>query len=158
MTESGMNENYRAPASWSAGAPAATASLPRSIAFAIAFIVLRVLIDCQRQVSTVGAIERGEMTGLLWGFRWVSIAALVAIAWSIRRRYGSARWLLLVVTAWGALGFGLDLLAYANLPEGVHLRPDFAAAGREIARVLCLVIAVVLAFGPGRRWFAREGG
>ena len=82
--------------------------------------------------------------------------ALVFVALMLERGRNWARWVLAGVAALKTLTLAMQLLA-PNVPEGVKLAYDRAAVAREILVVLCLAVAALLVFVPGRAWFERPG-
>ena len=82
----------------------------------------------------------------------VTSVGLVFIALALERRRSWARWVVGCVAAFKLLTLAIQVLAPA-VPKGVHIAFDYAAIGREVVVVLCLVAATLLVFLPGRAWF-----
>ena len=132
---------------------------PRPIAVTIALLCigLLVLAECYHQVMRLTDVNEGEISGLSWLVDWLWVVGVLVIGLLIARGRSWARWALAaymlvqfyqLADAWLFLsGFeSTEAMSYFLGPAAMWMLPT--------PSVLSL-IAVILVFGSGRRWFQR---
>lgn len=123
---------------------------------AILLLCVDIAFSAYETVRAVPRMRVGMVSGVEMVVRILDIVLVSAACVGLARGARWARWVLLVLTIYLALGLAWSLYATLALtPASVRVVLSPQGVLLEVVPVLLYVAATVLVFGPGRAWFAR---
>lgn len=130
---------------------------PRAVTIALCLVGLLVLVECYHQVSRLTDMNEGEISGLSWLADWLWPVGVLVIAVLIARGRSWARWALAAYMLMQFYQFADAWLFLSGFEstEAVSYYMGRVAMWMLPTPSLLSLIAVILVFGPVRRWFQR---
>lgn len=135
------------------GVVAAPIPRPRSVTIALVLLAVYVVLGILRLVALVRPMNEA-MISALYFLGQVAVVAIHVWVWiAIARGRNWARIVLLVFTLLAIARLAIQLWGWQSLPGGVHMVLDPYALAVGLIPVLLIIVACILLFVPGRRWF-----